>query len=484
MTDTELDLETQAHQLVARGREVLIERMRTAYSDAAAAQADLITLDDEHIEAMVQSAADRADGLQWRRALAAVAAEELGISPTEALSHPAVTRAQSLVGAPSYEQSLAEMIARPVPPTAPAALAAPAEPLAAPAEPAAAPAEASAVQVEHVQYADEPSDELETVEADDVVLELLPEPDPGEYEPEYEAEAAGYGEPQPLEPATYPTEPATYPTEPAAYPTEPEPTRYAAEPEEAAAYAAEPEPLEPDPEPVEPEPRPIDHETQAYDVEASFTEEPLPPAPTNPFAAQDEPGFEATPEVEAPPEIDAPEEQSEPIASEPTAPDDFQPPTEEHHSAGVAAAIAAVSVPGSVPDPVAPDPHAAAHQHIAEPEPEAAAPEEENVEVSFPAVHLGGVAGLPTKKEGLSVRLSGDGLDIMHGPREIVGRLLWDEIEALEVPDLRVRRRQKTARARLVVRTPHGDASFEVPEVTADELRDRVEPLMRLYGRH
>ena len=61
----------------------------------------------------MQIAAERADGLQWRRALAGVAAEELGVSVTEALSHPAVARAQTLVGAPSYEQSLAELIARP-----------------------------------------------------------------------------------------------------------------------------------------------------------------------------------------------------------------------------------------------------------------------------------------------------------------------------------------------------------------------------------
>ena len=42
----------------------------------------------------MQSAADRADGLQWRRALAEVAAEELGVTSPEALSHPAVARAQ------------------------------------------------------------------------------------------------------------------------------------------------------------------------------------------------------------------------------------------------------------------------------------------------------------------------------------------------------------------------------------------------------
>jgi hypothetical protein len=445
MTDTEVDLETQAHQLAARGREVLVERMRTAYSDAAAAQADLITLDDTHIEAMVQASADRADGLQWRRALAAVAAEEFGISASEALSHPAVTRAQSLVGAPSYEQSLAELMARPVPPPAPT-------PAPVQATETAVPYSEEPMQYteDSVHYAEEPSDELESVEADDVVLELLPEPEPDEYV--YDAEP----EPEP----------------------EPEPAAYTA--------GAEPEPEgERQPEPAATEPQRVEHETQAYDVEASFGQEPVPPAPTNPFAAPAEP--EATHEQE--PELE-PEPEPEPMAlAEPVVPpepvepaagaDAFEPPTEQHHSAGVAAALEAVSVPGSVPDADEPDPHAAEHHAADEP---ASAPVEEQIEVSFAAVHLGGVAGLPTKKEGLSVRLSSDGLDIMQDPREIIGRLVWDEIEALEVPNLRVRRRQKTVRARLVVRTPHGDASFEVPEISADELRDRVEPLMRLYG--
>ena len=334
MTGTEVSFETQAQRIADRGRDALVERLRSAYGDAAAAHADLISLDDEHIERMVQAAADRADGLQWRRALAAVAAEELGVSTREALSHPALTRAQALAGAPSYEQSLAELIARPVPPPVSAA----ANGADATVDAASEASEAQSVSaadsglpatVEHqaVEIAktwpsgeaasgeapsgdadadDAASDELETVEADDVMLELLPEPDP------------------------------------------------------------------------------IEYNTEPYDVEAGFAEEQAVPAP----------------------------EQA----------------------------------------------------------------------VVVPAIHLGGVANLPTKREGLSVRLSADGLDIMHGEHDIIGRLIWDEIEALEVPHLRARRRAKQLRARLVVRTRHGDASFEVPEVSGDELRDRVEPLMRLYG--
>ncbi len=109
MTDT---LETTAQRIAERGRDALIERLRPAFRDAAAKHADVLELTDEQLEEMVQRAADRADGLQWHRALAGVAAEELGIDLGEALSHPAVARAQALVGAPSYEESLQAVIAR------------------------------------------------------------------------------------------------------------------------------------------------------------------------------------------------------------------------------------------------------------------------------------------------------------------------------------------------------------------------------------
>ncbi len=135
------------------------------------------------------------------------------------------------------------------------------------------------------------------------------------------------------------------------------------------------------------------------------------------------------------------------------------------------------------PEPyVAPDDDVAVDDEAPAERVSAAAQPDDRLELVVPAIHLGGVANLPTKREGLSVRLSADGLDILQGDNDILGRLIWDEIETIEVPNLRGRRRQKQLRARLVVRTPHGDASFEVPDMAGDELRDRVEPLMRLYG--
>ncbi len=99
-------LEHTARRIAEHGREALLARLRPAFEEAAAAHSDALKLDGAQLEQMVQQAADRADGLQWRRALASVATEQLGIGLGEALSHPAVARAQAIVGAPSYEDAL------------------------------------------------------------------------------------------------------------------------------------------------------------------------------------------------------------------------------------------------------------------------------------------------------------------------------------------------------------------------------------------
>jgi len=129
-------LEHTARRIAEHGREALLARLRPAFEEAAAAHRDALTLDDEQLERMVQRAADRADGLQWRRALASVATEQLGIGLGEALSHPAVARAQAIVGAPSYEEALGALGSPP--PTNPKPATDPVPPVAAEAKPPAA----------------------------------------------------------------------------------------------------------------------------------------------------------------------------------------------------------------------------------------------------------------------------------------------------------------------------------------------------------
>jgi hypothetical protein len=101
------EIDETAQEIADQGRDALVGRLRPAFEQAVEARRDTLTLDDEQLEEMVQRAADRADGLQWRRALASVASEKLGIGLGEALAHPAVVRAHELVGAPSYEEALA-----------------------------------------------------------------------------------------------------------------------------------------------------------------------------------------------------------------------------------------------------------------------------------------------------------------------------------------------------------------------------------------
>jgi hypothetical protein len=103
---TEEEHEETARQIADQGRDALVGRLRPAFEMAVEARGDTLTLDDQQMEQMVQRAADRADGLQWRRALASVASEQLGIGLGEALAHPAVVRAHELVGAPSYDEAL------------------------------------------------------------------------------------------------------------------------------------------------------------------------------------------------------------------------------------------------------------------------------------------------------------------------------------------------------------------------------------------
>jgi hypothetical protein len=290
-----------ADRIASRGREALVERLRRAYAEAAASNADIVSLEEARIEALVQAAADRADGLQWRRALAQVAIEELGVSLAQALTHPAVREAQERLGAPSYEAGLAELVARPVPPPAPAEQLDMLNPDDTYVE---SPPEPEPVQPEMV--IDEPEEhgstgELEAVEADDEIFELLPPPEPVEYE--------------------------------------------------TAAYQTIPD--------------------QVDEQETEIVPEEVP----------DEPVAE-----EAPPEPVAEEPPAEPAADEPTgAPAAEEPPAEP----------TAVAIP--------------------------APQEDENLQVL--AYHLGGVANLPTGRDGLDLRLSGHGLDIYQREGEIIGRL-------------------------------------------------------------
>jgi hypothetical protein len=99
------------------------------------------------------------------------------------------------------------------------------------------------------------------------------------------------------------------------------------------------------------------------------------------------------------------------------------------------------------------------------------------------ATHLGGVTNLRPGESNIELRLSEHGLDIARHGGEIIGRLGWDEIHGLEVPPSRgLLRRRRSPRAHLVVRAGHGDASFEIPAVYPEELREHLDPLLERHG--
>jgi hypothetical protein len=390
---------TLADRIASRGREALVERLRKAYADAAASHSDIVSLDDARIEALVQSAADRADGLQWRRALANVASEELGVSLAEALTHPAVREAQEQLGAPSYEASLAELVARPVPPPTPP------EPIAPALEP-----------VEH----------LEAVSADETYVELLPEPEPIEEGP-----------------AAPPVQPEMVIDEP-----------------EALGATGELEAVEADDAVFEllPPPEPVEYETGSYESIPDEVEDAAPPVleqvPYEPEA--DEQAAEPALAVESTVAVAAPESAAEVAAAE-----EYVGEPTRAHPAPAAVEESYGETYGS--------------EHTDYPPPE-------DGTLQVLAYHLGGVANLPTGRDGLDLRISESGLDILQPEGEIIGRLHWNEIDSLEVIAVRGRlRRQARTLSRIVVRTKHGDASFEVPGLSSEDLEARVEPLINRY---
>jgi hypothetical protein len=156
-----------------------------------------------------------------------------------------------------------------------------------------------------------------------------------------------------------------------------------------------------------------------------------------------------------------------------------------------------VQAPGYLPVIVAPaEAEPGPEPDAAEPEPEPAAAEGERPDALLPsdaepqalrlsAIHLNGIETLRQGDRDIELRLSDAGLDVLkRSSGAAVGRLEWREIESVELPPprrgLRGRRRSRA----LHVSTGRGQAQFELPGLTDEELHEHLEPaLARLAGK-
>ena len=439
MTDT---LELTAKRIADQGRDALLARLRPAFADAASAHAGSLQLDDEQLEQMVQRAADRADGLQWRRALATVASEELGIGLGEALGHPAVERAQAIVGAPSYEDGLAALEAR------------------------------SDAPVPHDRRAKATPSRAAPMQADDKPARL--EPEPTRARPARPESQSARPESQSARPESQSARPQSQPTRAQPPQSEPEPTRivpaeYAPDQPQPRVRRIERPPAKQPPEPT----------SRRDERELTQTSE---PTVTRIERKPVSPESEAT-------RVDqqAPQSAPEGRRTAETVPQAQPKPTSAAAQAGPGPAPGSIT-PRPKPQGAPDSPSAAAAGAAARRPaprrvgPSAPPPGPEGLRVA--AIHLGGVTNLKPGESEIELRLSEHGLDIARASGEIIGRLGWDEIHGIEIPPPRgLLWRRRSPRSHLVVRADRGDASFEIPSVYPEELAEHLEPVLERYGR-
>ncbi len=418
------DLESAAKTIACDGRDALVQRLRDAYREAATTHADLLKLDDERLEAMVQRAAERADGLQWRRALASVGAQQLGIPVARALTHPAVARAQELVGAPSYERELETLYQqtgawRPPSEDEPGMESSPGQ-----ATPGDGAHEARAVsEPEGDEGAPGPATTAATTAAAGATTAAGATAAGGAVS--HSAGDAG------VEPdADLAVEDA-----------DPGSRAIAADPVFAGAGEAPPDE---DDESADPAASADPVFAGAGDARGGGGDDAATGATAAAGTAAATGAERASTDTDTETDEDAAPDEGPAGEDEEDYEEDDSPPNGRLQRL-------IDSLPAFEPD-----------------------------EVRLHAIHLTGVADLPADHR-IELRVSADGLDLIEANDTIVGRLGWEEIEDLFVPGPLTRRERRRPVTRLVVQTRQGDASFEVEELSREILRDRLRPLLAYF---
>ena len=98
----------------------------------------------------------------------------------------------------------------------------------------------------------------------------------------------------------------------------------------------------------------------------------------------------------------------------------------------------------------------------------------------IPAVHISGIAALPAGERDIELRFSDAGLDVlMRSTGAPVGRLDSSDISGAELrPPRRGLRAGRRRAHELHVQTAAGRASFELPGLTEEQLKEHLEPIL------
>jgi hypothetical protein len=97
----------------------------------------------------------------------------------------------------------------------------------------------------------------------------------------------------------------------------------------------------------------------------------------------------------------------------------------------------------------------------------------------LPAVHVSGIESLRNGESDLELRFSDAGLDLLKASSgAAIGRLLWSEIHGAEVAGSRRGLRPGRRVQELHVRAQSGQAVFQLPGMTAEQVAEHLEPVL------
>jgi hypothetical protein len=134
---------------------------------------------------------------------------------------------------------------------------------------------------------------------------------------------------------------------------------------------------------------------------------------------------------------------------------------------------------GSDPEHAQPWP-AERHEHDADPVPMVA----DAQALRLSAVHISGIETLYQGEDDLELRLSEAGLDVLKRSNgAAIGRLEWSEIETVVLPTPKRGLRNRRRSRELHVTTDRGQAQFELPGLTDQQLHEYLEPTLARLSR-